>query len=338
MADEKQIAQQDAAAAQAAQVAAAEQAAQRQAAAIVQGVRVEASGVPTPGEQVYAHWGDGTSEPVTVVQHLDGGSVEIQTPDGEVLEVPSNILTTEKPASQAQTPAQGEPHATQAGKQQEGAKATTATQPMKEASQHAAERIKEGLARYIIAILVAAALGYWAYSSWQDHVESDQKRIALDTRHDALKASVMEMASKVNAVTDWAANLASDMKTRESPFLTAELQKHWVIERPILFVGNIADVAINQDGTYQVIVSIWYSALRYRIRVALNCPESVATPLIQAVKAEGTPRWPVADIAIVGHIERIITMDSEEGDTMVRVRTGVGRCLNAIYLDEDIGW
>lgn len=188
------------------------------------------------------------------------------------------------------------------------------------------------MVRYAIGILVTIALGYWAYSSWQVHVETEQKRTAGDARRESLKASVMEMASKVNAVTDWEASLAGGKKTKWAPVFTAELQKHWVIDRPILFVGKLIDVATNQDGTYQVIVER-YSRYTNDIRVALSCHESVAMPLIQEVNAKSSPRRR-EDTAIIGHIERIISTSQKdsEGDTTT-VLTGVGRCLNAIYLN-----
>ena len=128
-----------------------------------------------------------------------------------------------------------------------------------------------------------------------------------------------------------------------SPVLTAELQRLWVIRRPILFLGSIEDVAINQDDTYQVIVEHdWIGVknlfLRNNIRVSLRCPEQVATPLIQAVKAKRTPQLG-ADIAIAGVIERIVTTSEKDSDgETTTVLTGVGTCINAVYLTERIRW
>ncbi|MBI3373435.1 MAG: hypothetical protein HY017_17045 [Betaproteobacteria bacterium] len=162
-------------------------------------------------------------------------------------------------------------------------------------------------------------------------------------KREAVRASVAEMAEKANAVTNWAESLVSEKNTRISPVLTAELQKQWIIDRPILFIGNVEDVAINEDGTYQVVVehsslTVGHIFLSNDIRVSLSCAESIARRLIKAVKARAGSQLG-ADAAIVGKIERIITTsrNDSEGRT-ITVLMGVGGCGNAIYLDEWISW
>jgi len=195
--------------------------------------------------------------------------------------------------------------------------------------------------RYVIGFLIVVGLGYWAYSSWQERVETEGKRLEQEARCEVLRNSVAEMAAKSNAVTNWPASLASGKRSRRSPVLTAELQKLWVIERPILFIGNIKDITINKDGTYQVIVEHNCTGNRpiflyNNIRISLRCPESLATPLLQAVRSEQTLRH-FANAAVTGVIERIVTTseNDSDGDTS-NVLTGVGKCVNALYLTERI--
>ena len=72
--------------------------------------------------------------------------------------------------------------------------------------------------------------------------------------------------------------------------------------------------------------------------MSLRCPESVAAPLIQAAKKEGAS--PMGAItAVTAVIESIVTTretDAKgEADT---VMTGIGKCLDAMYLTERISW
>lgn len=199
------------------------------------------------------------------------------------------------------------------------------------------------MTRYIVGALVAAGVAYWGYSLWQDHVESEQKRIARETKREVLKSAVSQMASRTNAITDWPAQLAGEKRTRNTPVLTAELQRLWVLERPILFLGNLEDIAINQDGTYQVVVEHNWLGSQHKlmgntIRVALDCPESVAAPLLKAAKEQRKPILG-SDTAITGQIQKIVTTSQKdsEGDTTT-VLTGFGKCLSAMHLDERISW
>lgn len=197
--------------------------------------------------------------------------------------------------------------------------------------------------RYMVGALVIAGIGYWGYSSWQDHVEFEQKRIAREAKRETLKSAVSQMASIANAVTDWPAHLASEKRTRRTPVLTAELQRLWVLERPILFLGNLEDVVINPDGTYRVIVQHNWLDSKYKfvgntIRVALDCPESVAAPLLNAAKVQRRMILG-SDTAITGQIQRIVTTShtDAEGDTTT-VLTGFGKCFSGMHLDERISW
>ncbi len=197
--------------------------------------------------------------------------------------------------------------------------------------------------RYVIGFLIVVGLGYWAYSSWQNHIESEKKRIEQETQREVLKNAVAEMAGKDNAASNWAESLAGGKRSRRSTVLSAELQKLWLIKRPILFIGNIKDIALNEDGTYQVMVE--YNRrprfLLNDIRINLRCPESIATKLIQAVTSERVHVY-AANAAVTGVIERIETTSERESDEdttdTITVLTGVGKCVNALYLTEQIYW
>ncbi len=215
-------------------------------------------------------------------------------------------------------------------------------------------RMKEGLvAQYFFQILLIALLGSCAYSYWYDIFGGDRPESvsmgqavdaqkATEARRQIIKNSVVEMAAKVNAVTNWASNLA-DGRDRQSSILTAELQKEWVINRPILLLGNIQDIAINSDATYQVVVA--HDPLSTRntiffpdIRMSLRCPESVAVPLIQAAKKKSVSLMG-AITAVTAVIESIVTTreTNTKGEANT-VMTGMGKCLDAMYLTERISW
>ena len=199
------------------------------------------------------------------------------------------------------------------------------------------------MTRYLVALVLIAGIGYWGYSARQDHLESGERQRAREARQHALKLAVADMASRTNAVTDWTETLAGAKKMSRGPILTAELQRLWLQNRPVLFVGSVRDVAIDKDHSYQV--TIEYNQIGGRpmfldneIRVSLLCPESFATQLTQTIMANKSLSF-YADTAVIASIEKVETSIEKgaEGDT-VRVLTGVGKCMDAMQLTERISW
>ncbi len=191
--------------------------------------------------------------------------------------------------------------------------------------------------------LLIALVGFIANWWWQDRIESERKQIEetgsqqaeQEARQKAFMKLLNDMASQVNAVTDWATNLAGGDGSTISPVLTVDLQKQWIINRPILFLGELRDIAINQDGTYEILVehNVHPLFLRNSIRVSLRCSESVATNLIQAAKSNPTTRG--GDVAITGTIQRVVTTtESRSERRSITVLTGFGKCISAVYLTE----
>lgn len=199
------------------------------------------------------------------------------------------------------------------------------------------------MTRYLIGLVLVAGVTYWGYSWWQDRLVAEEKQIASEARQRALRHSVADMATRANAVTGWAATLAGNKRMRTGPIMTAELQKLWLGDRPVLFVGNVRDVAMNKDGTYEVTVEYnWILArhmfLENEIRLSLRCSEEFATQLIQTAKANKGLRIS-PDTAVVASIERIETsIEKNKKVGTVTVLTGIGRCVNTMQLTEHISW
>jgi hypothetical protein len=193
--------------------------------------------------------------------------------------------------------------------------------------------------RYLVGLIAVLAIGYWFYSQWQDGRAATEKQIAREARQREVKQSLVEMTNRANAIADWPETLAANKKLRTTQIMTAELQKLWLSGRPILFVGNVQDVAINEDGTYRV--TVVYNRvgnqpimLHNELRVRLTCQESFAIQLMQTVKAAKYPSvW--ADTAVIANIERLDRV-TEKGaeDNTVTVLSGIGKCVDAMQLTE----
>lgn len=191
--------------------------------------------------------------------------------------------------------------------------------------------------RYLVGLVLILGFGYWGYTWWQDHLAETKTAIASEARQQAQNQAIADMARSANAITDWPATLANNKTVRISPIMTAELQKLWLGDRPVLFIGSVHDVAINKDGTYQVtveynLIGAQFIFVENEMRVSLNCPESFGKQLIKTAKAAKSPRI-TADTAVVALIERIekSTEKGDEGGTRT-VYSGIGKCVDAMQL------
>lgn len=200
-------------------------------------------------------------------------------------------------------------------------------------------------------ILLALILGppiviWWQYRAEVEQPrqsDAEQERQSKALRVQAVNASLVAMAANANADSGWEALLTGGKRYRTTPIFSAELQKLWIVNRPVLFVGDLVDVVINQNGTHQIVVEhnergpgnkLRHGFIRNDLRVSFMCSESIAESLAKSAKAERRTRHS-ANTAITGLVERIESATEKNTDgTSITVFTGFGRCVSAMYLEE----
>lgn len=191
--------------------------------------------------------------------------------------------------------------------------------------------------RILLAALVILGLGFWAYFAREDHLHSQQQRIDLESRQQALAEAVKSMAEQANASTDWATKLASGKRSRNTPIFSAELQEVWVTQQKILFIGRVKDIVASTDKSYEITID--YDVFgqkprfnRTELRVILRCPALIAEPLLKSIQA--APRsLKRANAAVIAAIDLIEFIPKRETGTEVSsMLGGVGTCTNAMFL------
>ncbi len=154
----------------------------------------------------------------------------------------------------------------------------------------------------------------------------------------SLQTSIDAMTNKHGARSDWAKALGGT-KARLTPIWNAELQPLWLSEKPILFIANIDDVSINENGTYRVTAthnSLTSTGKFYgnKLRLRVDCPAEIGQALVQLSSRRKIPSI-FADIALIGKISAIDTStEPDESNEQAMILTGTGACLDAMYLTE----
>ena len=103
-------------------------------------------------------------------------------------------------------------------------------------------------------IIVLLLAGYFVNTYVENNAKREAERIKTERDEQNIKASVQELVSRLNAVTSWDSQLSNGESYRIEPILTVELERLWITERPILFVGRIQDIKTKDKDNYTVVV------------------------------------------------------------------------------------
>ncbi len=100
---------------------------------------------------------------------------------------------------------------------------------------------------WIIVILLISA--YFVNSYLENRAKREAEKAEAERIEKTIKAAVAQLVERTNAVHNWEKELCKGGQFRLEPILTIELERLWLTDRPILFVGSIKDIStINQDN------------------------------------------------------------------------------------------
>ncbi len=105
---------------------------------------------------------------------------------------------------------------------------------------------------WIIVVLVVAGVLVNSYIQKRGKEKAD--RAEAERIEKNIRSSVSTMVSKSNAIDSWEQKLSRGERYRYDPILTIELEKHWLVDKPILFIGAINDIATHDESHYLVSV------------------------------------------------------------------------------------
>jgi hypothetical protein len=171
---------------------------------------------------------------------------------------------------------------------------------------------------------------------WILHTRSERlanEADALRVRQER-KVAVKELVSRYHAVGDWETQLSKE--NRKSAILTIELERHWLSDRPVVFLGSIKDIASAEPGFYEVVVEKGsFKAYEFPtdLRLSLRAPKATIDSFLEQhpellSSADSTTNG----IAVVGKVARLSTTEyrSLDGD-VVDVKTGHGDLLGIVF-------
>lgn len=180
-------------------------------------------------------------------------------------------------------------------------------------------------------VVLAAAVAVLAVSCSESAKEKARaKRIAEDK---ALRASMNEFAKSVNADATWIKSVNELRGKSLNPIYSVDVERLWLIGRPILFVGGLENVESRSDTDYQLSVSEW-GYLFLKLRLEVTCPKPKVDPILAHIVSDrSNVKSNPGGVALAAKIERVSSRPSD-GEGSMTVLTGHGQCVDLRYVGD----
>jgi len=187
-------------------------------------------------------------------------------------------------------------------------------------------------------IVVLLLAGYLVNSYVEKNTRREDQRIKVEQNKQKTQASVKEIATRLNAVTDWDTQLGNGESYRFEQIRTVELEKIWLIDSPILFVGRLQDIKTKDDDNYNVLVernllSSLENMFITNLQLSLVAPKNKIDAFLKLhpdlFKGVGLDK----DIAVVANIDSIETIYvSGEECGREEIKVGYGEMLDLEFV------
>ena len=120
-------------------------------------------------------------------------------------------------------------------------------------------------------VALIAMVAYFVNSHIQEGARRDTERAEAERIERQTRLNVSEMIVRTNSSDDWDETLSQGQSFRSVPILTVELERLWLQNRPILFIGAIKDIATHDNARYRLIIErSLFSSLEYMFETELQ--------------------------------------------------------------------
>lgn len=190
--------------------------------------------------------------------------------------------------------------------------------------------------RVIWIVVIILVGGYFVNNYLESKAKEEAKKAEADQIKKATTAAVAQLVKRTNAVDTWEKDLSKGDKFRLEPILTVELERLWLTDRPILFVGAIKDIATKNQETYSMdIERSLFSSFDYmfatELRLALQCPKQRVDLFLKEHPDLFKDDFLKNGVAFIADIDEIETKTVSGSDGVKEIKVGKGKCNDLLY-------
>lgn len=190
--------------------------------------------------------------------------------------------------------------------------------------------------RIMLTVLVLLLGAYFVKNS----MENKAKNLETERLRNAAKVAVAQLVVRTNAVENWEKYLSKGEQFRLEPILTVELERLWLTDRPILFVGAIKDISSIDQENYKVeIERDWFSSFKDMFMTDLQLSLQCSKQKIDLFLTEHADLFKDDDVknrvVVIADIDKIESKTASWLETEIgESRIGKGKCIDILYLGD----
>jgi hypothetical protein len=189
------------------------------------------------------------------------------------------------------------------------------------------ERRRRVLKRILIALVVLAIAAFCVVYLIRNPFKAPAPKQEALNRGARTESVSVELVKKYKALDAWDRELCGNEPARITPILTMELEKLWLTDQPILFVGKIIDIKSEDNANYRLTVdrdlylaaALGRPVLSTDLRISVLCPKSMIESFVK-----NNPDFLEADNGI-GVIAKIDAIEALGKSTDVGAERGSGK-------------
>ena len=186
-------------------------------------------------------------------------------------------------------------------------------------------------------IISVVVIGYFVNSHMENKARREVERAETQRVEQIIKDKVSQMVARTDAIRDWEATLSKGENVRFEPILTVELERLWLHQRPILFIGSIKDIATHNQSKYMVVLEkSLFSSFDYmfmtELQLSLLCDKNVLDSFTKKHPELFKDLGLQNGVAVVARINSIRStyVIGEEGERE-ELKIGNGELLEIVY-------
>lgn len=145
------------------------------------------------------------------------------------------------------------------------------------------------LKRILIAVVIIAIAAFCVIYLIHNPFKAPAPKEETMNRGSRTQFASAELVKKYKALDSWDRKLCGNEPARITPILTMDLEKVWLTDQPILFVGKILDIKAEDSANYRLTVDrdVYLTAALGRpvlstdLQISVLCPKSMIEAFVK---------------------------------------------------------
>lgn len=185
----------------------------------------------------------------------------------------------------------------------------------------------------VLALMAAGVLLGCSHSDSPAN-RKEQVKVEMAQARQKIKAAIDAITQRTGADTAWKTSISTNARVIVSPLYSIDLERAWLRERPILFIGQLVNVATEDGTNYRLLVRD-ADLMSPELRLELICPKQQVDIVLHSIRSSQAGLSP-GGIGVAAKVSRVGHHIEPEKEGSKSVFTGYGQCIDIVHLGDTL--